>query len=250
MLETGTTNGDRRRSEARRKGATRFSRLAGIGCLAALLALSVAPALAKRIAGSNGGDRIVGTKKADRINARGGNDRVNGRRGGDRLKGAKGRDRLKGAKGRDRLLAGRGADRLKAVDDRRDRVVNGGGGRDVCTIDQVDLPRLRGCERAEVKNRPGPGPGPRGDELPVTSATGLTCGNSLPTCRFEINGRGADATTGSVSGGGGVGTVAGAGVSISGDDWTATGLYGCSDNGFLKVTIGTESVRVPITCTS
>ena len=83
----------------------------------------------------------------------------------------------------------------------------------------------------------------------MTSASGLTCGSSLPTCQFEINGRSADATTGTVSGGGGVSIAAGAGVSITGDAWTAAGLYGCSADGFLRVTIGSESVRVPITCT-
>jgi hypothetical protein len=126
---------------------------------------------------SCGPDRIVGTKKADRINARGGSDRVKGRAGGDRIKGAKGKDRLaggrggdrlkgsrgkdriKGAKGKDRLSAGKGADRLKAVDDRKDRAVNGGPGNDVCTIDQADLPLLKNCEQAKVKDG-GPGPGP------------------------------------------------------------------------------------------
>jgi hypothetical protein len=39
-------------------------------------------------------------------------------------------------------------------------------------------------------------------------------------------------------------------LSITGDSWTATGLYGCSADGYLKVTIGSKSVRVPITCTA
>ena len=48
---------------------------------------------------------------------------------------------------------------------------------------------------------------------------------------------------------GGVDTVVGGGVAIVEDDWTASGLYGCSADGHLEVTIGTESVSVPITCT-
>ncbi len=83
----------------------------------------------------------------------------------------------------------------------------------------------------------------------MRNASGLTCGSSLPTCQFEINGDGAEATIGTVSGGGGVGPLVGASVAITGDDWTAAGLYGCSSNGSLRVTIGSESVRVPITCT-
>ncbi len=54
--------------------------------------------------------------------------------------------------------------------------------------------------------------------------------------------------TGAVAGGGGVTLAVGAGVSISGEDWTAHGLYGCSADGYIKVTIEPKSVRVPITC--
>jgi Ca2+-binding RTX toxin-like protein len=243
--------------------------LVAISALVALLALPTGTALAKRIAGTNGADRIVGTKKADRINARGGSDRVNGRDGGDlikgskgsdrlvggkgadRLKGSKGKDRINGAKGKDRISAGKGSDRLIAVDGRRDRVVNGGGGKDVCTIDQVDLPGLRNCERAKVKSRgPGGGGGGGSDhELRVKDASGLTCGSALPLCAFQIAGDRADALVGLVSGHDGVTLAAGAGVSIVGDTWSAVGLYGCSSDGYLEVTIGGKSVRVPITCT-
>lgn len=228
--------------------------LMAIAALAAIVVLAGEQALAKRMVGTGGADRIVGTAKGDRINARGGNDRVNGRGGADRLKGAKGKDRLEGAKGRDRLRGGKGADRVKAVDGRKDRAVNGGAGKDLCVIDQADLSLLRNCEKTKVRNRrgggpsPGPGPGP-GPGLRVKDASGLTCGSSLPTCPFEINGDGAEALTGTVSGAGGVNNVAGAGVSTSGDDWTAAGVYGCSSNGFLAVTIGSESVRLPVTCT-
>jgi hypothetical protein len=58
----------------------------------------------------------------------------------------------------------------------------------------------------------------------------------------------ADSLLGTVTGGGGVSLAAGVGVSIEPNgDWTATGLYGCTDDGFLRVTIGGESVDVPIT---
>jgi Ca2+-binding RTX toxin-like protein len=227
-------------------GVARGRFLAGLVTISALtfVALPDEPALANRIVGTNGADHLVGTARADRINARGGNDRVNGRGGGDRVRGSRGKDRIKGARGKDRLLAGKNADRLNAVDGKVDRAVNGGPGKDVCTIDQVDLPRLRNCEEAVVKN------GGQGGGLRVTSASGLTCGSALPLCPFEIVGDRADSLLGLVSGGGGVTLAAGAGVSIAGDTWAAGGLYGCTANGFLKVTIGSKSVRVHITCTS
>ena len=181
------------------RGRTRFlAGLVAISALAALVAIPAGPALAKRIAGTNGADTIVGTKKADRINARGGNDRVNGR-GRDRLKGAKGKDRLKGVQrqgsacrwqgrrpaqwvrrqgphqgrqgqGSDFGL-NKGADRLIAVDGRKDRAVNGGPGKDVCTIDQADLPVLKYCETAKVKN----GPAARA-AVPAPVLATTTCG--------------------------------------------------------------------------
>jgi hypothetical protein len=39
-------------------------------------------------------------------------------------------------------------------------------------------------------------------------------------------------------------------VTISGSDWTAGGLYGCTADGFLRVTIGSEFVDVPVDCTA
>ena len=231
-------------------GKTRFlSGLMAVSALAALVVLAAQPVSAKRMAGTSGADRIVGTKKADRINARGGSDWVKGRAGRDRLKGSRGRDHLKGARGRDRLSGGKGADQLNAVDDRKDRGIDGGPGNDTCRIDQVDLPLLKNCEQAKVEVG-GPGGGPGDDELRVTSASGLTCGSSLPTCQFQIDGDGADSPVGTVSGGGGVTPDAGAGVSISGESWTAQGLYGCTANGYLQVTIGSKSARVPVTCTT
>ena len=235
-----------------------------ISALAAFVALPAGSALAKRIVGTSGPDKIVGTNKADRINARAGNDQVNGRDGNDRLKGSKGKDRLaggkgrdkldgsagkdriRGAKGKDRMGGNKGADRLNAVDGKRDRAVHGGPGKDVCTIDQADLPVLRSCERAKVRHV---GHGGHGGGLRVRSASGLVCGSVLPICPFQIVGDRANSLVGLVSGGGGVSLAAGAAVAITGDTWTAAGLYGCSANGHLTVTIGSRSVRVPITCT-
>jgi hypothetical protein len=114
-------------------------------------------------------------------------------------------------------------------------------------IDQTDLPLLKNCEEATVKNGGGGG---GGGGLRVTSASGLTCGTELPLCPFQIAGDGADSLIGSVSGDGGVGLAVGAGVTVTDDAWQAAGLYGCSADGHLRVTIGTESARVPITCTS
>ena len=148
-------------------GRTRLlSGLLAISVLAALVVFAGEHAAAKRMVGTSGGDRITGTAKADRVNARGGNDRINGRRGGDRLKGARGKDRIKGAKGKDRLLAGKGRDRLKAVDDKRDRAVNGGAGKDVCTIDQADLARAEELREGQGQKRPWRRTGrrPEGDE--------------------------------------------------------------------------------------
>jgi Ca2+-binding RTX toxin-like protein len=231
--------------------------LVAISAVATLVAVLGEPVFAKRMIGTNGADRIVGTAKADRIKALGGNDRVNGRQGRDLIRGSRGQDRIRGAQGRDRLSAGKGADHLNAVDGRKDRAVSGGPGEDVCKIDQADLSLLRKCEEAKVENggqggQAGPGGqgGQSGDSLGVTSASGLVCGSSLPTCQFQIDGDGAEAPTGSVSGGGGVSTVAGAGVSVDGDAWTAAGFYGCTADGYLVVTIGSESVQVPITCTA
>ena len=118
-----------------------------VAALASLMLASAGPAQAKRILGTKGPDRIVGTVQADLIRSLGGNDRIRGRGG------------------RDRLSGGRGADRLNAVDGRRDRVVNGGPGKDVCRVDAADQARMRGCETVNVGRAGGPG-GP---------GTGLTC---------------------------------------------------------------------------
>jgi Ca2+-binding RTX toxin-like protein len=128
--------------------------LALITALASLVVVSAGPADAKRMLGTNGPDRIVGTPKADVIRSLGGNDRIKGR-GGE-----------------DRLLGGRGADRLNAVDGRRDHVVNGGSGKDVCRVDATDRVRTKGCETVKIRKASGPGAGPPGGTLVCASAPG------------------------------------------------------------------------------
>jgi RTX calcium-binding nonapeptide repeat (4 copies) len=124
-----------------------------IAALGSLVLASAGPAQAKRTLGTKGADRIVGTAKADVIKARGGNDRIRGRGG------------------RDRLFGGAGADRLNAVDGRRDRVVSGGPGKDVCRVDAADRAKLKGCETVKVRKGGGPGAGPPGGP----PAGGLVC---------------------------------------------------------------------------
>ena len=130
--------------------------------IAASLTLAwAAPAQAERILGTKAADKIVGTGKADVIKARGGNDRIRGRGG---------RDRLFGGRGSDRIFGGRGADRLNAVDGRRDRLVRGGPGKDLCRIDAADRRNVKGCETVRIATGRGPGaPGSPGG--PLTCAT-------------------------------------------------------------------------------
>jgi hypothetical protein len=109
--------------------------------LASLMLASAEPAQAKRILGTNGPDTIVGTARADVIMSLGGDDRIKGRGG---------KDRLVGGPGRDRLLGGRGADHLNAVDGRRDRVIRGGPGKDVCRVDAADRANMKGCETVTI----------------------------------------------------------------------------------------------------
>jgi hypothetical protein len=68
-------------------------------------------------------------------------------------------------------------------------------------------------------------------------------------CFAHITGDGADAGAGTVEGGGGVTNALGLSVSINAPNWDALGLYTCTAAGFLRVTIGSESVDVPVTCT-
>jgi hypothetical protein len=137
-----------------------------VAALASLMLASAGPAQAKRMLGTKGADRIVGTAKADVVKSFGGNDRIKGRGGKDRLSGGSGRDRLSGGSGRDRLAGGpgrdrlsggRGADHLNTVDGRRDRVVNGGPGKDICRVDPADEVKVQGCEIVTIVKPGAPG---------------------------------------------------------------------------------------------
>jgi Ca2+-binding RTX toxin-like protein len=241
------------------------------------IALVAAPAAAKVFGGSSKANRVVGTKKGDvirlgagndRARGRGGKDRIFGGRGRDRLHGNAGADRIKGGAGKDRLVGGKKKDRLaggggrdvlNAADGRRDAKVNGGKGRDRCRIDAADLAVVKSCATLKVVPRGGPGGGGPGDggpggggsgSLSLTSAEGLECASSVPTCLFQLEGSGADAAVGTVTGVGGVAPGLGVSLNISGEDWSALGLYGCTSDGFLRVTIGTEHVDVPVDCTA
>jgi hypothetical protein len=235
-----------------------------------------------RVSGTSKADVIRLGAGNDRARGRAGNDRISGARGRDRLSGDAGKDLLAGGAGNDRLAGGKGADRLagaggkdrlNAVDGKQDKKINGGAGRNVCRIDAVDLSITRRCATIKVvPSAPGggaPGGGGSGGNgsggsggngsggsgsgdggsLGLASASGLTCASSLPTCTFELNGKGADSPAGTVTGVGGVQGGGGA-VSTSGTDWSARGVYGCSSDGFLRVAIGSEQVDVPVDCTA
>jgi hypothetical protein len=128
-----------------------------VAIAASLMLAWAGPAQAKRIVGTKGPDNIVGTAKADVVKGRGGDDRIKGRGG------------------RDRLFGGRGADRLNAVEGRRDRLVSGGPGKDVCRIDAADRPNVKGCETVKVATGRGPGRGPGG--APGGPGGPLICAN-------------------------------------------------------------------------
>jgi Ca2+-binding RTX toxin-like protein len=246
--------------------------------LAALLVAGTVPALGKRFVATKRADRVVGTKRADSIRAGAGNDRVSGKAGNDRISGGTGNDRLNGDSGRDRISGGRGKDRLSggrgkdrlaggpgndvlnAVDRSKDSRIDGGAGRNTCKVDAADLRVVRHCARLVVSGRGSSGGGSGGSggsggggvgaaALGLSTADGLSCGSQLPLCTFQLSGRGADAAAGTVTGGDGV-TGGGGSVSTSGDSWSATGTYGCTSNGYLLVTIGEESLKVPVSCTT
>jgi hypothetical protein len=242
-------------------GVSRIGSVA-VAAMIAVLATSVI-AEARVFTGSGKANRVKGTKKADTIRLRAGNDWASGRGGGDRIFGGAGRDRMHGGKGRDRLSGGGGNDTLNSVDKRKDALVSGGAGKNTCRIDSVDLPVVRGC--AKIVTAPSGGSGtttppgttpPGGDPggssagaLTLGSATGLQCGSQLPTCNYQLSGSGADSVLGTVSGGGGVTTLGGS-LTTSGENWSALGLYGCTADGYLRVTIGSESLDVPVDCTT
>jgi hypothetical protein len=217
------------------------------------LVVAVGTSPAAKLRGTQRGERIVGTKGADRIKGLSGNDKIKGKKGNDKLNGGKGRDTIIGDAGADKMAGGAGKDVIKAADGRRDKAINGGPGKNRCVIDTaLELSIARNCSTivsgaGGSGGGGGPGPGP-GEGLRVLAADGVVCASALPTCVFTLTGDGADALFGTVTGGGGVVAV-GADVTISGSDWTAAGLYGCTADGFLRVTIGSEFVDVPVDCT-
>jgi hypothetical protein len=143
-----------------------------VGVLGALMLTLAGPAQAKQILGTKGPDKLRGTSTGDLIKAGRGNDAIRGRGG---------KDRIFGGRGADRLFGGRGADRLNAVDGRRDRLVRGGPGKDVCRIDAADRSRTKGCETVKVAKGPGPGPTPSPGPGPVPGpGTGTGCVNPPP----------------------------------------------------------------------
>jgi len=237
--------------------AKRMRSSLALASLAALLlliglVLTTGTSSAAKLRGTNAGDRISGTAGADKINGRSGNDRIAGKGGRDTLNGGGGGDRVVGGKGVDRMTGGPGKDLINAADGRRDKKINGGPGRNRCVIDtSLELSVVKNCSSITLGQKGGSGGGPgsgSGPGLRVLSADGIVCSTPLPLCVFSIIGDGADAPLGTVTGGGGV-TALGAGLTISGSDWTAAGVYGCTADGFIRVNIGSKSAEVPVDCT-
>jgi Ca2+-binding RTX toxin-like protein len=246
--------------------------LTAVLCLA--LAVAAGPAVARKITGSKRSELIIGTKAPDRIRGKGGNDLIKGKGGNDRLSGGKGSNKVIGGKGNDAVIGGpegdtvvggrgidshvggAGNDLLEAADGRRDSVIDGGSGTNRCIIDIVELSIVRGCGTVQATapggqgggGGGGPGPGP-GQGLRVLSVD-VMC-SPLPDllgCSFHITGDGAEAGGGMVEGGGGVTNAAGVALSVNAPNWDALGGYTCTAAGFLRVTIGAESVDVAVPC--
>jgi hypothetical protein len=223
---------------------------------------SAAAAQGTRLVGTKQGNLLVGTKGPDRLIGKGGGDLIKGRGGRDRLSGGQGRDLLNGGPGPDRLIAGPGNDGIKAADGRRDLLINGGAGRNVCVVDiPADLPVTRNCETLRTAPPPAGGGGGGGggggtvtdpNLLEVTSAQGLTC---LPLlgCLFTITGKGTDSLVGSVTYGGAITSVVNTAVNgVVTGTWLATGTYSCDasgGDGWLVVTMGGKSTpQIPVEC--
>jgi hypothetical protein len=220
--------------------------------LIGLLALAADTSFAKNLRGTSKGEKINGTARADKITGLLGNDKLNGRGGKDSVSGGAGRDTVTGGAGRDRMLGGPGNDVIKAADGKRDTLINGGPGKNRCVIDStLELSVTRNCSSIVTGSVGGGGGGAGGAAagLRVLEAQGLVCPSQLPLCVFSISGDGADSQVGTITGGGGV-TAGGVNVLTNGSDWTGGGLYGCTADGFLRVTIGSESVDVPVDCTA
>ena len=225
---------------------------APLAATALILALGLAAgtSLAATRHGTRHGDKLTGTKGPDKISGKAGNDTLKGKGGNDTLSGGKGRDKVIGGPGVDRMMGGGGNDVINAADGKRDKTINGGPGTNKCVIDTaVELSIAKHCASIKSGAHSGAGGPGAGHGLTVQNAQGLRCGSQLPVCPFSLSGTGADGPVGTVSGGGGV-TGVGGSVTTSGSNWSAGGLYGCTSDGFLRVTIGSEQVDVPVDCTT
>ena len=209
-------------------------------------------AIAEKVDGGKGGEKLTGTKQADTIKGKGGADTIKGKGGNDSLDGGGGSDTLVGGKGADGLRGDRGNDTIESGDNKRDKKIAGSDGLDTCNIDTtLELSRVRSCETiTNAKGFAGRGPGP-GSGLRLGIAEGLGCDPSKASCGFNLQGDGADALGGDVTGVGGVTSVSGVALAVvppENDDWVSTGSYRCTGAGAIRVTIGAESVDVPVSC--
>lgn len=90
------------------------------------------------------GDLILGGGGLDVIHARGGNDVVDGGPGSDLILGDWGKDLILGGFGSDRLFGGGNSDYVVGAHDGERDLVDGGLGRDIAAVDQID--RVRSIE--------------------------------------------------------------------------------------------------------
>lgn len=223
-----------------------------VAAVLSLCLIAGGTALAENIKGGKGNEKLTGTKGADNIKGLGGNDKLKGRAGNDSLDGGGGSDTLVGGKGADRIRGDRANDTIEAGDNKRDKKIAAGSGLDTCNIDTtLELSIAVSCETiTNSKGFTDRGPGP-GQGLRLGIGEGLGCTPSATRCSFNLQGDGADGLGGDVTGVGGVNSVASVALAVippENDDWVATGTYRCSGTGALRVTIGTESLDVPVSC--
>lgn len=107
--------------------------------------------------GSGGDDVLIGGDGPDVLRGQLGNDLMSGRAGGDFMIGDGGDDVLRAGPGRDRLIGAAGEDKLDARDTPAlaDLAVDCGAGRDLTTLERVDRPKTRQCER--IRSTPNAG---------------------------------------------------------------------------------------------